>query len=101
MPVGEGLACGQPVERAVVLHRGIPGRVVFEPALLWHVGWVEHAAPMAVLPARGSDEYAHASLSARRGADHPQQAGYLDGNRIPARGTVAPRIDQGAIGRET
>jgi hypothetical protein len=35
------------------------------------------------------------------GADHPQQAGDLDDNRITPRRTVAPRIDQGGIGRET
>src|SRR5262249_59934306 len=45
---------------AVVLDRRVALRVVLQPAFLRHVGWIEHVAPMPVLPARCSDEKAHA-----------------------------------------
>src|SRR5215468_435583 len=58
-PAGEGLPWRQPVEGPVVLDRGELARVVLQPAPLRHVGRVERAAPVPVLPARSTDQNAH------------------------------------------
>src|SRR5262249_31863461 len=66
------LAGRQPVERAVVLDRAeLPG-VVLKPPALGDVLGVKGAAPVPVLPARGTDEnrhHRHATPAAARSPD--------------------------------
>src|SRR6516164_586615 len=58
-PPGECVRSGEPVERAVVLDRAIPDRVVLQPVALREARRVQHAPPVAVLPARGTDQNGH------------------------------------------
>src|SRR5215471_5322231 len=58
-PRGERVRGGEAVERAVVLDRAIPARVVLQPVALREARRVEHAPPVAVLPARGTDPNRH------------------------------------------
>src|SRR5258708_16731021 len=62
-PVGEGLRAWQPVERAVVLDRGVPARVGLQPAALRHAGRIQHAPPVAGLPAGSTPENKHSPIS--------------------------------------
>src|SRR5215471_18884700 len=63
-PRGERVRGGEPVERAVVLDRAIPARVVLQPVALREARRVEHAPPVAVLPARGTDPNRHRRATA-------------------------------------
>src|SRR6266568_2919732 len=61
-PVCECLMCGQPVESAVVFDRLVLAGIMFQPAALWHIRRVQHAAPVAVLPAGRAHKNGHALL---------------------------------------
>src|ERR1022692_5290124 len=78
---------GQPVEGAVVLHRQVLGGIVLQPAALRHALRVQPVAPVAVLPAGGSDDDRHGLYLPARRSLHIGPGARLD-SRAPRGGAA-------------
>src|SRR5262249_23898498 len=89
-PRGERPRGGGPVERAFLLARAVPPRVAPHPAPPRPAGGVQHAPPVAVLPARGTDPNRHR----RDPASFPPHRGVVPEVQAVARADLDHRAGQ-------